>query len=496
MKVALLTLRRHASGGCGEGIMKIDSVKGKDVAGGTQGGPQRTKSCRFSRYLNREAADRNPAEYNSLERLTGVKTPQHKAPAEPKRVLLGTISAENPTVSNLLKAHPHYERDTWRIVHSEENRDKPYTRMRPGTNVYLDTESLEVVWDYHGVPATPASALASAGRAGMTQPSEGAERGANDPTKTPGRAIRPDGEGLEGPKHVLLGALSAEKPTVSDLLEEHPVYGRDTWRIVHSERNHAKPFTQIRPGTEIWLNTETLELAWGRAGDRLEPSPDSIELASAAPEARTRPVSGPDSFSEKLVDAVKPYMGATYEELDCFELLVQGLEKLGIRYGGRGGLGEHLVKTAVGKGLPWNAYLNGEGLIQTSGSQIYSKSISRIRDIEAQARRLFVELEPLLEKGFILSFSTPTRGHTGIISQSERLWTFINSGDMDHHVSSRSASKGVGEESLTEEIRNWVRLAADRKEPLLVTLGRLVEEKLRSVMIPGRPAADAPLSAG
>jgi hypothetical protein len=496
MKVAFFTLRRDSSGGCGEGTMKIDSVKGKDVAGGTQGGPQRTKSCRFSRYLNREAADKNPAEYNSLERFTGVKTPQQKAPAEPKRILLGTISAENPTVSNLLKANPHYERDTWRIVHSEENRDKPYTQMRPGTNVYLDPESFEVVWDYKGAPAAPASALASTGRSDNAQRSEGAEKGVNGPMANPGHVAQPERESLEGPEHVLLGELSPERPTVSDLLEEHPVYGKDTWRIVYSERNRAKPFTRIRPGTKIWLNTETLELAWGRADGRPDLSPNSIEVASTTPDVRTKPISKVDSFSEKLVNAVKPYMGATYEELDCFELLVQGLEKLGIRYGGRGGLGEHLVKTAVGKGLPWNAYLNGEGLIQTSGSQIYSKSISRIRDIETQARHLFTELEPLLEKGFILSFSTPTRGHTGIISQSERLWTFINSGDMDHRVGSQSASKGVGEESLTEEIRNWVRLAADRKEPLLVTLGRLVEEKLRSVMIPGRQAANPPLSSG
>jgi len=283
---------------------------------------------------------------------------------------------------------------------------------------------------------------------------------------------------------------------VSDLLKEHPVYGKDTWRIVYSERNRAKPFTLIGPGTKIWLNPETLELAWGRTGGRPGLSPDSIEVASTTPEVRIMPVSEADSFSEKLVNAVKPYMGATYEELDCFELLVQGLEKLGIRYGGRGGLGEHLVRTAVGKGLPWNAYLNGEGLIQTSGSQLYSKSITRIRDIETQARHLFAELEPLLEKGFILSFSTPTRGHTGIISQSERLWTFINSGDMDHRVGHQRAPKGVGEESLTEEIRNWVRLAADRKEPLLVTLGRLVEEKLRSVMIPGRQAANTTPSSG
>ncbi len=477
--------------------MKIDSVKGSEIARGAQEGGHRTKSCQFSRYLNGEPADETPAEYNALQRLTGVKAAQRNPAASPtNRVLLGTISAENPTVSNLLKAHPHYERDTWRIVHSEENRDKPYTQMRPGTNVYIDKESFEVVWDYEGGPADPATTLAGTERSDQVPRSGGEDEGATGRTATSGHVSQPEGKPLEG-QQVLLGALSAEKPTISDLLQEHPVYGKDTWRIVYSAGNRDKPFTRIRPGTEIYLNTETLELAWGRPM-RHPPDPSSNPIEAASTEAQIRPesVSELDSFSEKLVKAVKPYLGATYEELDCFELLVQGLEKLGIRYGGRGGLGEHLVKTAVRNGLPWNAYLNGEGLIRASGSQIYSKSISRIRDIETQARHLITELEPLLERGFILSFSTPTRGHTGIISQREHRWTFINSGDMDNRVGYQSASKGVGEESLAEEIRNWVRLAADRKEPLLVTLGRLVEEKLRSVAIQGRQATNTALSSG
>ena len=183
------------------------------------------------------------------------------------------------------------------------------------------------------------------------------------------------------------------------------------------------------------------------------------------------------------MNAVQSYLGIPYKKVDCFELVIQGLQRLGIRYQGRGGLGEHLVKMALGKGLPSNAYLNGEGLIQASGSLIYSKSLKHIQDSEEQARRIFGEMEPLLKKGFILSFSTPTHGHTGIVSHKDRLWTYINSGNMDHELGVQGAPKGVGEESLREEIRNWVKLAAEHKEPLQITLGRLQEKKLRSAGI-------------
>ena len=150
---------------------------------------------------------------------------------------------------------------------------------------------------------------------------------------------------------------------------------------------------------------------------------------------------------------------------------------------GRGGLGEKLIKMAMRKGLPSNAYLNGEGLIKVSGSKVYSKSIIRVRDSETQARKVYKEMEPLLKKGFILSFSTPTRGHTGIVSQKNSSWTYINSGDMDHNVETPSDTKSVGEEYLMGEIENWLALAAKRDESLVITLGRLQEEKLRSFVI-------------
>jgi hypothetical protein len=39
-------------------------------------------------------------------------------------------------------------------------------------------------------------------------------------------------------------------------------------------------------------------------------------------------------------------------------------------------------------------------------------------------------------------------------------------------------SKGVGEERLLPEIRNWLRLAHNRKEPLQITLGQISKKRL------------------
>ena len=185
-----------------------------------------------------------------------------------------------------------------------------------------------------------------------------------------------------------------------------------------------------------------------------------------------------DSFSTDLVGAVKGYLGKSYAQINCYGLVIRGLRKMGIQYHGYGGLQDRLIRMALNRGRPINSYLNGEGLVKASGSRVYSKSIRRIRDSEREASRTFQEIEPLLEKGFILSFSTLTRGHTGIVSRKNDLWTYINSGDMDHQVEGRRISKGVGEESLRDEIENWFELANTRNEPLLITLGRFDERKL------------------
>ena len=66
---------------------------------------------------------------------------------------------------------------------------------------------------------------------------------------------------------------------------------------------------------------------------------------------------------------------------------------MGINYNGRGGIYNQLVNMAEARGLPRNAYLNGEGLIEASGSQVYLKFISKIQDIDTQTEEIYEEIK-------------------------------------------------------------------------------------------------------
>ncbi len=362
-----------------------------------------------------------------------------------KLVPIGTLSKNNPTVSELLIKHPTYGKDCWGILSAGINRNKTYTSIPGGSRIYLNPETHEVVWNRQGVT---------------------------------GNETRTANNSQKNAKPVFIGTLSKSNPTVSELLIKHPTYGKDCWGILSAGINRNKTYTSIPGGSRIYLNPETREVVW--KGNK---TPAEHALPANPPDLRAEqmPLRESNPFSAGLVKAVKPYMGKPYKEMNCFELVAQGLEGVGIRYYGRDGLGERLVKMATEKGLSSNHYLTGEGLIETSGSPIYSKSISKIRNSRTEARKVYQEVKPLLREGLILSFSTPTRGHTGIVSQRGQNWTYINSGHMDHRLEGR-ASRGVGEEFLKPEIRNWFRLAAKRKEPLQITVGRLDENKLRALL--------------
>jgi hypothetical protein len=277
---------------------------------------------------------------------------------------------------------------------------------------------------------------------------------------------------------VSLGKVTRQNPNVSSLLVKHPVYKRDCWRILYNPANRDKPYTRIRPGTEIFLDPKTEEVVWGK----MRPAPEASNAVASAkqPPSATEQKSPAteQAFSDRLVGAVKPLYGKPYGEINCYELLVKGLTNLGVRYEGAGGLGRKLMVMAKEQGLPMNAYFNGEGLVAASGSPVYSKTLNQVRSPERQASQLLKEIEPHLERGQILSFSIHSRGHTGIVSRADDTWTLINSGEMDHTLNARDLPKGVGEESLEAEVRDWFKLARARRESLRVTLGRLNERQL------------------
>lgn len=179
-----------------------------------------------------------------------------------------------------------------------------------------------------------------------------------------------------------------------------------------------------------------------------------------------------------LDDAVRPFIGTSYREINCYGLIVRGLINQGVQYHGQGGLREKLENLALLDGLPDNAYLNGEGLVEKAGKKIFSNFTPQIFNIREETDNIYSKIAPYLREGIILSFSTTTRGHTGIVSRWEDHWTYINSGVIDNQITSSEVSERVGEEFLEAEIENWVVLASNRKEPLTVTLGEIDESHL------------------
>lgn len=296
--------------------------------------------------------------------------------------------------------------------------------------------------------------------------------------ETASRGTVPD---LPAANPVKIGTITSKNPTVSDLLVQNPDLKEDCWNIIFSRLNRDKAYTRISNGTDIYYDPATRELLWGdmmnRYEDRSARPPIASKIDSASPAARgSETVAGRPA--ESLADAVRPLMGKTYADVNCYELLVDGLRKMGVRYYGRDGLVHRMITGAREKGLPMNAYLNGEGLIRFSGSETYRKALFKVSDPVRQARQVIDEIAAHLEKGSILSFSTESRGHAGIVSNKNGSWTYINSGVMDHSVDAAVTAKGVGEESLEREIENWFQLAAQRNESLVITLGKLSQNKL------------------
>ncbi|MEW6602267.1 MAG: hypothetical protein AB1499_14945 [Nitrospirota bacterium] len=411
------------------------------VSGITEGDrPQSVKDSRqkpaptgFSRVLN----DVVPVKENS-EAANSAEAPV---------IELGRISKETPTVSHILVNHPEYAHKCWDIVFSSENRGKQYTKMREGTTVALKPGSNELVWDMDR----------STGYGRTASQGTGSEKQTGTVDKT-----------------VLIGTISRKHPTVSHLFQANPRFGRGFWDIINAAVNNGKDYYSLRPGTRVELNSETMELSF------VDQSPDHSNTRSAKIITQKPEAANNGNNYVSLADAVKPYIGTPYNQIDCYGLIVRGLTNQGIQYNGTGGLREKLEELAISEGRPGNAYFNGEGLVERTGIKVYSKSIDHISNTREKTDEIYSEMEPYLKEGMILSFSTPTRGHTGVVSRRSDEWTYINSGVIDHEVSSGRVSKRVGEEILKAEINNWCVLAAGRHEPLIVTVGHVDGNKLNN----------------
>ncbi len=274
---------------------------------------------------------------------------------------------------------------------------------------------------------------------------------------------------------VLLGTITRKTPTISQLLYKSPLKSK-CWQIIHDKINNSKAFHRIQPGTKIHYNPATRELVWGK---ELSTMLTKAHQPSTGKES-TQPLAvhtNPE-LTMDLSGSAKQFIGRDYNQMDCYELVVEGLQKLGVQYNGKGGLYEHLVNRADQQGLAKNHYLNGEGLVSASGKDVYKKTYYRITDPTGTVDEIMADLKPRLEQGQILSFSMKNRGHTGVISQMENQWTFINSGKMDNNLSGENGKKAVGEENLEAELLNWFNLVNKEKSALHITLGSLDMNRL------------------
>jgi len=271
-----------------------------------------------------------------------------------------------------------------------------------------------------------------------------------------------------------LGAITSENPTIYSLLKKHPDYGQSPSDVLYASSNKSKTFTRIPSGSHVYLNPKTSEVSWS-----MTPPPDDLVPKSPY---NLNPM---DPLSHRLDRAVKSYVGKPYEDIDCYELLVKGIKDMGFRYHGEGGIKNRLIRWAETTGKKPNTFLTGEGLVKATGNMYYSQTLKPAGDHKGLSEQIYEELTPRLKKGHILSFSTRTRGHTGIISRKDDRWTFINSGDMDHNLSGKQRSMEVGEEDLKAEIVNWLKRASRRNEKLQISVGRLDGRKLASYISPG-----------
>ncbi len=311
-------------------------------------------------------------------------------------------------------------------------------------------------------------------------------------------------------QRVFLGNITPEHPTVSHLLYASS-HKNECWNILARRVNADKPFTRIPSGTPIFMDTRTSEIIWGSSvsglsdivSDVKSSMPGSSPLDALTPDqnmaagerinspgvlfkktVKTPPVSpspiseNEASFSPGLDQAVENFIGTSYSRMNCYELLVGGLKRMGVQYGGENGLSRHLLDQASREGKPSYSLHSGEGLTRAIGSDVFMESIPRVSRVSSQARAVMEKMTGILQEGQILSFSTPTRGHTGVISKKGENWTFINSGVMDHNLAGKNGGRAVGEERLNEEIKNWFRRAQKEGNGLTITLGEVDITKL------------------
>ncbi len=365
---------------------------------------------------------------------------------------LGSLTQKNTTVAHLLLANPELKANTWSIIHNPVNENKVFKQIPAGSQIYYNKQSGELSWNTN--LNNQSLLTGNSTHRQIINYSQTSDSSAQNSSNKSGKEI--------------LGIINKQVPTVSNLLSNNNNYKSERWDIIHSAINKHKSFTRIPDGATIYIDKTTKEISWAKAEKQLtQASPSSTTVSSSNA-----------VLSNKLDDAVKPFMGTPYKNLDCYTLVVNGLENMGIEYRGKNGLRSQLLQMARAESRVKNAYFTGEGITQAMGKKVYTKAVFKVNDINQQSKDIYQEMKNLMQKGDILSFSLGSKGHTGVISQHQEQWTYINSGRLDHSINKNAPKHGVGEENLLDEISNWIKLSQRRKEYLQITIGRVDSNKL------------------
>ena len=442
-----------------------------------------------SRKVSAAKANASVSFASHLQEASDVGSAKTKGSRQEDRILVGEIGRGHQTVSELLMQNKELKKSTWNILSSPVNRDKSYTQLVKGTKVYYSRVDGSLSWS-----SSVSDAVSKPSQVVTTQ-------GVFPPVTAPVQFVEEPVSQTASSSSTELGVISRQNPTISHLLKAHPAFGNDTWNILSSAVNAGKDFRRIPLGTVVTIDPVSHEIDWQNSGNAVTVAAEETTPSAAVPatvkaaepvtitatSVQKRRVTNDDQVND-LTEAVRPYFGKKYNDINCYELLVKGLERMQIPYSGKNGLFSKLTRMAKEQGLPANAYLNGEGVVKAAGSLVLAKNYPHTTNWKKDAEDLYEEMVPLLDKGQILSFSTRRRGHTGIVSQQADLWTFINSGRLDNSLTKGSPRQGVGEESLREEIRNWFRLANKSGESLSVTLGALRENRVVAAYNSSQPA--------
>jgi|GEM_PF-2448206 len=126
------------------------------------------------------------------------------------RIKLGTLSATQPTVSHLLANHPVYGGDCWEIIHSDMNRDKPYTRIPAGTTIYLDPQTDEIFWDFSGRTPPEISKLKNGDVTAAWSDHHGHPASPEYEMALIEQAVSAAADAYDLPRHLISGVIKAE----------------------------------------------------------------------------------------------------------------------------------------------------------------------------------------------------------------------------------------------------------------------------------------------